>query len=86
MDKELMDILVNLKIDEKALTILVDTILDNCELIGYDGNNLRIISSSPIIAVIKAFRYDEYNNRLEELKAMRKAIQELIIEKGKEEG
>ena len=68
MDNELMDILVNLKIDAKAFTLLVDTILDNCRL-GYDNESLVINSDSAVFSVIKAFRPDEYNCRFDELKA-----------------
>lgn len=68
MNKELLDDLVSLKIDAKALTLLVDTILDSCR-IAYGGDGLRIDEDAPILTVVKAFRPDEYNNRYEQLKS-----------------
>ena len=73
MDKELLELLVNLKIDAKSYTMIVDTILDHCEL-GYGGDNLRIESETSILAVVKALAPDEYNNRLNELKEENKRI------------
>ena len=67
MDKELMDMLVSLKIDAQAFQTLVDTILDNCRL-GYDNESLVISGDAEIIAIIKAFRNDEYLYRLKSLK------------------
>lgn len=77
MDKELMQILVDLKIDSKAFTMLIDTILDNCRL-NYSDDGLRIDSSEAILTVVKAFRCDEYNNRLEELKREKAELEEKI--------
>lgn len=71
-DKELIDMIVNLKVDGKALNILIDTILDNCRL-GYDEESLVINNDEAVFSVIKAFRPDEYNNRLAWLKAEKKA-------------
>ena len=73
MDKELFDILVNLKIDSKTLQTLIDTILDNCRL-GYDDNSLVINNDSEILSIIKVFRPDEYNNRFAALKAEREKL------------
>lgn len=72
-DKELIDMIVNLKIDGKALNILIDTIFDNCRL-GYDDESLVIKNDEAVFSVIKAFRPDEYNNRLAALKAEKEKL------------
>ena len=72
-DKELIDMIVNLKVDGKALNILIDTILDNCRL-GYDDESLLIKNDEAVFSVVKAFRPDEYNNRLAALKAEREKL------------
>lgn len=64
---EIYEALVEAKIDSRALTILVDTILDNCYL-NYRGEIEIENASGAILAVVKAFRNEEYNNRLNELK------------------
>ena len=69
-DKELIDMIVNLKFDSKALNVLIDTILDNCRL-GYDDESLMIKNDEAVFSVVRAFRPDEYNNRLAALKAER---------------
>ena len=69
-DKELIDLIVDMKVDCKALQVLIDTILDNVRL-GYDDESLLIKNDEAVFTVIKAFRRDEYNNRLNELKAER---------------
>lgn len=84
MDKELLDLLVNLKIEAKSYTTIVDTILDNCEL-GYGEDDLRIDSERSILAVVKALAPDEYNNRLNELKEEKKRIRAENERKAKEE-
>lgn len=84
MDKELLDLLVNLKIEAKSFTMLVDTILDNCSL-GYGGYDLRIEAERSILAVVKALAPDEYNNRLNELKEEDKRIRAELEKKAKEE-
>ena len=84
MDKELLDLLVNLKIDAKSYTTIVDTILDNCAL-AYDGDTLRIDSERSILAVVKALAPDKYNNRLNELKEEDKRIRAENERKAKEE-
>lgn len=73
LDKELIDMIVNLKVDGKALNILIDTILDNCRL-GYDDESLLIKNDEAVFSIIKAFRPDEYNNRLAALKAEREKL------------
>ena len=70
MDKELIDMIVNLKLDGKAFKVLVDTILDNCRL-GYDDESLMIKNDDAVLSVIRAFRPDEYNNCLAALKTER---------------
>lgn len=73
MDKELIDMIVNLKLDGKAFQVLVDTILDNARL-GYDDESLMIKNDDAVLSVIRAFRPDEYNNRLAALKAEREKL------------
>lgn len=73
MDKELIDMIVNLKLDGKALNVLIDTILDNCRL-GYDDESLVIKNDEAVFSVIRAFRPEEYNNRLAALKAEREKL------------
>lgn len=72
-DKELIDMIVNLKVDGKALNILIDTILDNCRL-GYDDESLMIKNDDAVLSVIRAFRPDEYNNCLAALKEEREKL------------
>ena len=72
-DKELIDMIVNLKFESKALNVLIDTILDNCRL-GYDDESLLIKNDEAVFSVVKAFRPDEYNNRLAALKAEREKL------------
>ena len=59
--------LIDLKIDQKAFILLVDTILENSRL-NYSKNGLMIDEEAPIYSIIRAFRLEEYNNRLNELK------------------
>ena len=73
MDKELIDMIVNLKLDGKAFQVLVDTILDNCRL-GYDDESLMIKNDDAVLSVTRAFRPDEYNNCLAALKAEREKL------------
>lgn len=77
MDKELMELIVNLKIEAKYFTMLVDTILDNCDL--GSGGGLKIDSERSILAVVKALAPDEYNNRLNELKEDKRIRAELEL-------
>lgn len=72
-DKELIDLIVNMKVDCKALQVLIDTILDNARL-GYDDESLVIRNDEAVFTVIKAFRRDEYNTCLNELKAEREKL------------
>lgn len=65
---EIYEALVEAKIDSRALTILVDTILDNCYL-NYNGEiAIDRDASKPILSVVRAFRNEEYINRYRELK------------------
>lgn len=65
---EIYEALVEAKVDSRALTILVDTILDNCYL-NYDGKiAIERDASNAILSVVRAFRNEEYHNRYKELK------------------
>lgn len=67
---EIYEALVEAKIDSRALTILIDTILDNC-YINYRGSMvIDDDASKAILSVVRAFRNEEYNNRLNELKGL----------------
>lgn len=79
MDKELIEIIVNLKMESKILRGLVNVILDNTYL-GYD-NGLRLSNENMVLAVVKTFYKDEYENRLKELKA--KELAEIERQKSK---
>lgn len=70
--KEINEIIVDLKLNSKILRGLVDTILDNTK-VDYSGETLTIVDSAPILAVIKAFYGDEYNNCLKEKISEREA-------------
>ena len=70
MDKELIDMIVRLKVESKILRGLVDTILDACRL-SYDGKELIIGTDSQVFAVIRAFFGDEYDIRYRELKELK---------------
>lgn len=66
MDKETMNEILNAKVDSLFLSVLVDTILDNTRL-DYENNlELRDLKSE-VITLIKAFRSDEYKERIAEL-------------------
>lgn len=67
MDKELIDTIVNLKVESKTLRLLVDTILDSCR-ISYGGDGLRIDNDDRILTIVKAFYGDEYINKFNDLK------------------
>ena len=67
MDKELIDIIVSLKIESKTLRLLVDTILDSCR-IAYGGEGLRIDNDDRILTIVKAFYGDEYIKKFNDLK------------------
>ena len=67
MDKETMIELFNAKVDSLLLSVLIDTILDNTRL-DYEYNLELRDRKNEIINLIKAFRSDEYKNRVKELK------------------
>lgn len=81
MDKELIEIIVRLKLESKILRGLVDVILDNTYL-GYDDNSLRLANEDKVLTVIKTFYIEEYNNRLRDLKADKQAEIERLKSKG----
>lgn len=70
MENEIIEQLAEAKMVSKIMRALIDTILDNSKL-TYDGEGLRIESDSEMLAIIKAFFSDKYNNRLTQLKAER---------------
>ena len=70
---EIYEAMVEAKIDSRALTILFDTILDNC-YIDYKGElDLERDAGAAILPVVKAFRAEEYCNRYNELKSKEEA-------------
>lgn len=84
MDKELIEIIVNLKMESKILRGLVDVILDNTCL-GYTEDNLRLPNEDKVLTVIKTFYGDEYENRLKKLMDDRRAEIERLKSKGIQE-
>lgn len=84
MDKELIEIIVNLKMESKILRGLVDVILDNTYL-GYDDNSLRLANEDKVVTVIKTFYIEEYSARLKSLKADKQAELERLKSKGIQE-
>jgi hypothetical protein len=74
---EIKEAIVNLKIDSKILRTLIDTILDSCDL-DYMETDLSIRNDGKILAIVKTFYPDEYENRL-------KGLKELKEKKDKEE-
>lgn len=65
---EIYEALVEAKVDSRALTILVDIILDNCYL-NYSGEiAIERDASKAILSVVRAFRNEEYYDRYKELK------------------
>lgn len=61
--------LVKAKIAENYLTALIDTILDSTRYSKYANYELTINDEAAIFALVKAIAPDEYNNRLQSLKA-----------------
>ena len=70
MDKELIDMIVRLKVESKILRGLIDVIFEGSRL-TYDEKELIVGNDSQLFAVIKAFFGDEYDNRLKELKDLK---------------
>lgn len=84
MDKELIEIIVNLKMESKILRGLVDVILYNTCL-GYTEDNLRLTNEDKVLTVIKTFYGEEYENRLKKLMDDRRAEIERLKSKGIQE-
>ena len=68
MDRDTINNLAELKVQSKILRGLVDVIFDSCRL-NYDHTSLVVDDDAPIMAVLKAFYRDEFDNCLSELKA-----------------
>lgn len=66
MDRETINNLAELKVQSKILRGLVDVIFDSCRL-NYDHTSLVVEDDDAIMAVLKAFYRDEFNNRVEDL-------------------
>lgn len=67
MDRETINNLAELKVQSKILRGLVDVIFDSSRL-NYDETSLVIDDDASIMAVLKAFYRDEFDNCLSELK------------------
>ena len=78
MDRETINNLAELKVQSKILRGLVDVIFDSSRL-NYDGTSLIVEDDAAIMAVLKAFYRDEFDNCVKELKRAaetRKAVEE----------
>ena len=67
MDRETINNLADLKVQSKILRGLVDVIFDASRL-NYDRTSLIIQDDAAIMAVLKAFYRDEFDNCVSELK------------------
>ena len=67
MDRETINNLAGLKVQSKILRGLVDVIFDSSRL-SYDGTSLIVEDDASIMAVLKAFYRDEFDNCLSDLK------------------
>lgn len=67
MDRETINNLAELKVQSKILRGLVDVIFDSSRL-SYDGTSLIVEDDAAIMAVLKAFYRDEFDNCVVELK------------------
>ena len=87
MDRETINNLAELKVQSKILRGLVDVIFDSCRL-NYDETSLVVDDDAPIMAVLKAFYRDEFDNCLSELKikAEEKRLKKAAAKKAAEEG
>lgn len=72
---EIKEMIVNLKMESRILTTLIDTILEACDL-DFTGEDLSIRSDSKILTVVKTFYPDEYDNCLTDLKDKAKKLEE----------
>ena len=67
MDRETINNLAELKVQSKILRGLVDVIFDSCRL-NYDHTSLVVEDDNSIMAVLKAFYRDEFDNCVEDLR------------------
>lgn len=74
---EIKEAIVNLKIDSKILRTLIDTILDSCK-VDYYAEALTIKRDDRILAIVKTFYPDEYENRLKDLKEKKEKEEDLV--------
>lgn len=74
MDRETINNLADLKVQSKILRGLVDVIFDSSRL-SYDETSLVVTDDAAIMAVLKAFYREEFDNCVYDLKeeAKRKA-------------
>lgn len=68
MDRETINNLAELRVQSKILRGLVDVIFDSCRL-NYDETSLIVEDDAAVMAALKAFYRDEFNNRVYDLKA-----------------
>ena len=88
MDRESINNLAELRVQSKILRGLVDVILDSCRL-NYDETSLVVDDDAPIMAVLKAFYRDEFDNCVAELKEaerFKKAEAKKAAEEGSNNG
>lgn len=87
MDRETINNLAELRVQSKILRGLVDVIFDSSRL-NYDETSLVVDDDAPIMAVLKAFYRDEFDNCLSELKikAEEKRLKKAAAKKAAEEG
>ena len=67
MDRETINNLAELKVQSKILRGLVDVIFDSSRL-SYDGTSLIVEDDAAIMAVLKAFYREEFDNCVGALK------------------
>ena len=84
MDRETINNLAELKVQSKILRWLVDVIFDSSRL-SYDGTSLIVEDDAAIMAVLKAFYRDEFDNCLSDLK-MRAEAAKKAAEEGSNNG
>ena len=87
MDRETINNLAELRVQSKILRGLVDVIFDSSRL-NYDETSLVVDDDAPIMAVLKAFYRDEFDNCVSELKikAEEKRLKKAAAKKAAEEG
>ena len=84
MDRETINNIAELKVQSKILRGLVDVIFDSCRL-NYDHTSLVVEDDDAIMAVLKAFYRDEFNNRVEDLRC-RVENKKIAAEEGSNNG